>query len=166
MGNPPLVWQYLEFCFPSQIFPLLLIFQSPQKAVPCMCLGLLSHSVGRKRLNTQLYLTRVQTPPTCFDSLHSTYSKMFKNLCLYLFGCIVAAWRTQFPDQGQNPSRLHWELGILALGQPGKPHSLIFLFIDSFACCLSPTPAPSYDVRFREAVTLFILNISGHKLST
>ena len=46
-----------------------------------------------------------------------------------LFGCmesLVVACGIQFPDQGSNPSTLHWECGILATGPPGSPCLLWF----------------------------------------
>ena len=32
-----------------------------------------------------------------------------------------------FPDQMLNPDPMHWELGVLAAGPPGKSHSGYFL---------------------------------------
>ena len=34
---------------------------------------------------------------------------------------LVTAHGVQFPDQGSNPSLLHWDRGVLATGPPGKP---------------------------------------------
>ena len=50
---------------------------------------------------------------------------------------LVLACRIQFPDQGLNPSSLHWEHGFLATGPPGKsnPHItnqfFFFFFFDN-----------------------------------
>ena len=41
-------------------------------------------------------------------------------------GSLAVAYGTYFPDQGSNLGPLHWELGDLATGQPGKPHSSTF----------------------------------------
>ena len=49
---------------------------------------------------------------------------------IYLFGCaesllqhagsLAVTCGIQFPDQGSNPSLLHWESGVLATAPPGK----------------------------------------------
>ena len=42
-------------------------------------------------------------------------------LMLRLVGSLVVAVSgILFPDQGWNPGPLHWELGVLAPGPPGK----------------------------------------------
>ena len=45
---------------------------------------------------------------------------------LVSFKLLVAACGIWFPDQGLNPGPLHWELGVLSTGPPGK--SLFFFF--------------------------------------
>ena len=37
-----------------------------------------------------------------------------------IFSFKIWACGIQFPDQGSNPGPLHWELGVLATGPPGK----------------------------------------------
>ena len=50
---------------------------------------------------------------------------------------LVAACRIYFPDQGLTPGALHWELGVLTTGPPGKSeldsteeHSLVRYFVE------------------------------------
>ena len=52
------------------------------------------------------------------ETMFSSFKK--KYLFLWLSQVLVAACGIQFPDQGLNPSPLHWELGVLATGPPGK----------------------------------------------
>ena len=43
-----------------------------------------------------------------------------------------AEWHAgcSFPDQELNPSSLHWELGVLTTGPPGKPLENFFKWLD------------------------------------
>lgn len=85
-------------------------------------------------------MRRKCTSSSCFSFL-----SFFK--FIYLFGCarpllqhaessiffagcelLAAAWGIWFPNQGLNPSLLHWELGVLATGPPGK--SCLSLLVD------------------------------------
>ena len=46
--------------------------------------------------------------------------KIFIYLFTWQLWVLVAACGIWFPDQGSNPGPLHWELGALAPGPPGK----------------------------------------------
>ena len=41
----------------------------------------------------------------------------------------VVACRVLFPNQGQNPASLHWELGVLTPGPPGKS-LILYIFLN------------------------------------
>ena len=41
-------------------------------------------------------------------------------LFIWLFLALAAACEIKFPDQGSTLGALHWELGVLATGPPGK----------------------------------------------
>ena len=64
------------------------------------------------------------------ETMFSSFKK--KYLFLWLSQVLVAACGIQFPDQGLNPSPLHWELGVLATGPPGKSLFLHFLSQELF----------------------------------
>ena len=38
----------------------------------------------------------------------------------------------EFPDQGSNPSPLHWECGVLPSGPPGKSQKVTLALIELF----------------------------------
>ena len=44
-------------------------------------------------------------------------------------GTSVAACGVYFPDQRSSPGPLHWEIGVLTTGLPGKSLFLSFLFL-------------------------------------
>ena len=44
-----------------------------------------------------------------------------KDLLVAACKLLVTAHGVRFPDQGSNPSLLHWDRGVLATGPPGKP---------------------------------------------
>ena len=83
-----------------------------------------------------------------------------KKNCLFIWLCqvLVAAHGIQFPDQGLNPSPLHWELGVLATGPPGK--SLFLYFFKSRALqSISSAPKTSHDSWLLHLFTYF--DVSG-----
>ena len=54
--------------------------------------------------------------------------RVFIAVCKFL----VVACGIQYPDQGSNLSLLHWDLGVLATGWPGKSYSQIYNHICLF----------------------------------
>ena len=63
----------------------------------------------------------------------------------FFFATSSSRWRSQFPDQGSNASRLHWKCGVLTTGLPRKPCSTFIsnMFIQVNSCCLEHhLPAP------------------------
>ena len=46
---------------------------------------------------------------------------------------LVEACGIKFPDQGLNPSPLHWELSVLATGPPGKVLGGLFSVLTALA---------------------------------
>ena len=72
-------------------------------------------------------MVKKQTNISVLMSWHSHVS-FFKRIFIYLavpgLSCacelLVAACGIQLPDQGSNPSLVHWEHGVPATGPPGK----------------------------------------------
>ena len=73
------------------------------------------------------------------------------------FDILVAACGIELPDEGSNPDFLHWELGIVATGPPGKP---LPPFIRALVITLCP-PSPDEP---GSPPHLSILNNSGENL--
>ena len=68
-------------------------------------------------------------------------------LYIYLFAVLDLSCGTRslrcsmwdlVPCQGLNPGPLHWELGVLATGPPGKSHSLFFKYSSQWLTLLAP----------------------------
>ena len=57
------------------------------------------------------------------------------------FEVLAAAYGISLPDEGSNPDFLHWELGVLATGPPGKPLPP-FIRALVITLCLPPTDEP------------------------
>ena len=53
-------------------------------------------------------------------TLWRVHSSFLKNFNLFFFGHTMHHVRSQFPDQGSNPSPLPWKLWVLTTGLPGK----------------------------------------------
>ena len=55
----------------------------------------------------------------CIVYIYST--RIVKKYDFSLFLAVPCSmWSLKFPNQGSNPGSLHWNLGILTIGLPGK----------------------------------------------
>ena len=53
---------------------------------------------------------------------------------IWLPSVLVAAHGIEFPDQGWNVGPLHWKLGVLATGPPGKSlWSFLFFNVSAYS---------------------------------
>ena len=52
---------------------------------------------------------------------------------IWLHWVLGVAHGILFPDQGLNPGPLHWELGVLATGPPGKSLKFLFIYLGCMA---------------------------------
>ena len=55
-----------------------------------------------------------------------------RELLVVTWRLLVAACGIQFPDEGLNLGRLHWERGVLATGPPVKSQARAFLLKEIF----------------------------------
>ena len=119
------LWAESSKCFCMNLFKKLsgsCAYRICGSLVSCVCMR--SHSFSLLKKILCIYLSA------------SGLSCRMQGLLVAAFELLVATCGIQFPDQGSNRGRLHWELRVLATGLPGKAQRSLFSWSTLLFSCI------------------------------